>query len=69
VPPRPPSLSAICSKLAGGEVNALVWLPANPFAILIDPSQDIWRAGHVNDVLALDSGGIVVGTASGGVWC
>jgi hypothetical protein len=67
--PPPPIISVRnLFKLAGGEVNALVWLPANPFAILIDPAQDIWHAGHVNDVLALDSGGIVVGTASGGVW-
>ncbi len=44
------------------------WAQANPFAIQIDENADAWHAGHVNDVLALDSGGVVVGTESGGVW-
>jgi hypothetical protein len=55
-------------KLAGGQVSALNWLPANPFSILIDQGQDAWHAGHVNDVLALDTGAIVLGTDTGGVW-
>jgi len=44
------------------------WKQANPFGILYDESADAWHAGHVNDVLALDGGGIVVATDSGGVW-
>jgi hypothetical protein len=44
------------------------WEQANPFAIQIDEGADVWHAGHVNDVLSLDSGGIVVATDTGGVW-
>jgi hypothetical protein len=44
------------------------WEQANPLAIQIDEGADVWHAGHVNDVLALDSGGIVVATDTGGVW-
>ena len=67
--PPPPCISVRnLVRLAGGQVSALNWLPANPFAILIDPAQNAWHAGHINDVLALDSGGLVLGTDSGGVW-
>lgn len=67
--PPPPSISVRnLVRLAGGQVSALNWLPANPFAILIDSGQNAWHAGHINDVLALDSGGLVLGTDSGGVW-
>jgi hypothetical protein len=44
------------------------WEQPNPFAIQIDESADVWHAGHVNDVLALDGDGIVVATDTGGVW-
>jgi hypothetical protein len=67
-PPPPPISVRQLVKLAGGQVSALNWLPANPFSILIDQGQDAWHAGHVNDVLALDTGAIVLGTDSGGVW-
>jgi hypothetical protein len=45
----------------------LSWSPASPFTILIDQGQDAWHAGHVDDILVLDTGAIVVGTW-GGVW-
>lgn len=50
----------------------VVWLQTDPAGILYkaapDPAQDAWHAGHVNDVIALDDGGILIATDSGGVW-
>ena len=67
-PPPPPISARNLVMLAGGQVSPLNWLPANPFAILIDEGQDVWHAGRVMDLLALDTGALVVGTDSGGVW-
>jgi len=46
----------------------LVWTQADPLTKQIDAGQDAWRAGHINDVLTLDTGGIVVGSDTGGAW-
>ena len=44
------------------------WKQANPLAIEIDANANAWHSGRVNDVLALDSNRLVVGTDTGGVW-
>ncbi len=50
----------------------VVWLQTDPAGILYkaapDPAQNAWHAGHVNDVIALEDGGILIATDSGGVW-
>ncbi len=44
------------------------WGQADSLAIQIDENADAWQSGRVIDVLALDSGGLLVGTETGGVW-
>src|SRR5215212_10272990 len=46
----------------------MTWELANPYGILIDEPQDAWHAGHVQDVLPLASGPLVVAAETGGVW-
>src|SRR6186997_178296 len=47
---------------------AIRWALASPFGILVDETRDVWYSGHVNDILELDTGGLLVGTETGGVW-
>lgn len=44
------------------------WALANPYGILVDQNADAWHSGHVNDILELPSGTLLVGTEKGGVW-
>src|SRR5215813_287664 len=44
------------------------WSLANPYGIQRDDAGDVWHAGHVNDVLQIDSDTIVVAADKGGVW-
>jgi hypothetical protein len=45
------------------------WQLAVPFGIEIDPKSDAWYSGHVNDIFEFpDLNGIVVASATGGVW-
>ena len=44
------------------------WEQANTYAIEMDANANAWHSGRVNDVLALDSSSVVVGTDTGGVW-
>ena len=43
------------------------WSLVNPYGIQRDDAGDVWHAGHVNDVLALDDGSIVVAADSASV--
>lgn len=44
------------------------WALASSFGIQVDEAQDAWYSGHVNDILELDTGQLLVATATGGVW-
>ena len=51
----------------------VVWLQTDSAGIFYKAAQDptrtdAWHAGHVTDVLALDDGGILIATHTGGVW-
>ena len=48
-------------------MSNLSWQLANGFGILRDPTNDIWHAGHVNDILAVGYSAIVA-SDTGGVW-
>ncbi len=51
-----------------GEYTGLRWEQANPYAIQVDEAQNAWNAGRVDDILALDSGGVLAAAQTGGVW-
>lgn len=46
----------------------LQWSLANRRGILFDASVSNWQAGHVNDLLEIDSGSVLAASATGGVW-
>jgi hypothetical protein len=48
-------------------MNPLYWAPVTNFSISADPSNKVWHAGHVNDILS-PSDVAIIGTDSGGVW-
>ena len=48
--------------------STIRWTLASPFGIQVDEEQDAWFSGHVNDILELDTGGLLVATQTGGVW-
>jgi hypothetical protein len=69
--PALPLLLEACGQ-STSTVPPLHWNQYSNYGIqdlLDDPNGNIWRAGHVNDVLELDSNGtIAVGAETGGVW-
>lgn len=44
------------------------WHLANPFGIQISEQEDGWNSGHLNDVLYLANGTILVAGETGGIW-
>jgi hypothetical protein len=46
----------------------VIWTQANPFGIQHNAAVNAWHAGRVTDVIALENGGILIATDSGGVW-
>jgi hypothetical protein len=44
------------------------WEQANYWGIQMDAEGNTWHAGRVMDVLALETGDLIVGTETGGVW-
>jgi hypothetical protein len=51
-----------------GDDPTFQWTLASRYGIQVDEKQDAWHSGHVNDLLELDSGGLLVATQTGGVW-
>jgi hypothetical protein len=48
--------------------DSIQWSQAGGSALAIDKDQSIWYSGHVNAIIPLGNGGLLVGTDSGGVW-
>lgn len=44
------------------------WTQADMLSKQMDDAGTVWHSGHVNDVLPLSSGEVIVATDSGGVW-
>jgi hypothetical protein len=45
-----------------------VWTVVNPFGVARDNQNQVWHAGHVMDVIEMESGDILVASINGGVW-
>ena len=65
------------SAIVGAPDVSAYWTLANPYGIVTkslstsDPLDDVWNAGHVNDVLLLggqNQGALLVGTDDAGIW-
>jgi hypothetical protein len=48
--------------------SSVQWKQADVLAIQGNVDPDTWHAGHVNDILKLDDGSLLVATDTGGVW-
>jgi hypothetical protein len=48
--------------------ESIQWSQAGGSAIAIDEGQNIWHSGHVNAIIPLGNGALLVGADSGGVW-
>src|SRR5262249_10242324 len=54
--------------IAKGFRHRLGWAPASDFAIARDPAKNAWLSGHVNAIIPVSDGAVLVGTQMGGVW-
>lgn len=48
--------------------DSIQWSQAGGSALAINKDQGIWYSGHINAILPLGGGGLLVGSDSGGVW-
>jgi hypothetical protein len=48
--------------------DSVVWAPASGLAIALDTAKDAWLSGHVEGIIPLRDGAVLVRTHTGGVW-
>jgi len=51
-----------------GTDDTIQWSQAGTTALAINKDQNIWHSGHVNAIVPLGGGAILVGSDTGGVW-